>query len=800
MEEENSLTNALHETALTRRGFLKWSALVGAAAMAGGLSSCAPKMAPVSEGEGEETKTVICYHNCGGRCTLWATVKDGTVTRIQSEPTTEDPINNPRIIPCVRGRDQTRRVYAANRLQYPLKRVGKRGEGKFERVTWDEALDLIAAAMKRIKEKYGSESFYFNYATGAQYTGPESRPATRRLLRCFGGYTDYYGDYSAACYYAANSAMFGTTSPPSVYSDDMLYSKLIVLFGYNPMVTRSGGDNAGYFLLRAKQAGAKVIVVDPIYHDKAIATQADWVPIFPGTDVALITAMAYVMVKENLYDKEFMAKYSVGFDEDTLPATAPTNSSFLAYIDGRLDGVEKTPEWAAEITGLPASRIASLAREIAGTKPCCLLQGWGWQRRAFGEQPVRALPILAMMTGNFGLRGGGPGLKNSGMSFKMAGMPLPENPVKGVISVYMWPDFITRGKEMTSGSRDKIRGVEKLNANLKFLWNGAGNCLINQHSDINGTAKMLQDESLVEFIVSSEVTMSPSAKFADIVLPDCTSFEMDTVMNGNSDKGNHAWAVFSHKLIEPLYESRESYIMLDQLAERLGIQEAFREGHASKEDWLKDMVKSSQEAYPDFPSFEEFREKGIYRTFSDKPMIPMAGFMEDPVANPLGTPSGKIEIYSETLANWNESDVIPPIPKYIPEWEGVSDPLREKYPLLMVGHHSIQRSHSTFDNADFLREVHKQAFWINPRDAAVRGIKNGDPVRVYNDRGEVHVPAFVTTRLRPGVASLPQGAWYTPDENGIDTRGCVNVLTKYEPTPLAKGNPQHTNLVQVEKL
>ncbi len=463
MDEKNFLIKPLKETVLSRRSFLKWSAVLGSTmALAGSLSSCtSPVKEAISDDEGE-TKTVICYHNCGGRCALWATVKDGMVTRISSEPTKEDPINNPRIIPCVRGRDQTRRVYAANRLQYPLKRVGKRGEGKFERISWEEALSTIANEMKRIKEKYGHEAFYFNYATGAQYAGPENRPATRRMMRAFGGYTDYYGDYSAACYYVACAAMFGTTYPASVYSDDMLHSKLIVLFGANPMVTRSGGDNAGYYLLRAKQAGAKVIVVDPIYHDTAIATQADWIPIYPGTDVALISAMAYVMVTENLYDKEFMAKYTIGFDEDTLPETAPPKSSFMAYIDGQMDGVAKTPEWAAEITGIPAERIKSLAREIAGTKPCCMIQGWGWQRRAYGEQPVRALPILAAMTGNFGLRGGGPGLVNSGMGFKMGGMPMGENPVKGAISVFMWPDFITRGKEMTNGARDKIRGIDKL--------------------------------------------------------------------------------------------------------------------------------------------------------------------------------------------------------------------------------------------------------------------------------------------------------------------------------------------------
>jgi anaerobic dimethyl sulfoxide reductase subunit A len=185
---------------------------------------------------------------------------------------------------------------------------------------------------------------------------------------------------------------------------------------------------------------------------------------------------------------------------------------------------------------------------------------------------------------------------------------------------------------------------------------------------------------------------------------------------------------------------------------------------------------------------------------SSRPSVAFADFRDDPQANPLPTATGKIEIYSPGLAEYGEPDEIPAIPKYIPEWEGVGDPLRERYPLMMVGHHAVQRVHSTFDNVDSMREAHPQALWINPLDAGKRGIENGDQVRVFNDRGEAHLPAFVTNRIRPGVTSMPQGAWYTPNADGVDTRGCTNVLTKYHPTPLAKGSSQHTILVAVERL
>jgi anaerobic dimethyl sulfoxide reductase subunit A len=704
-------------------------------------------------------------------------------------------------IPCVRGRAQKWRVYSPERVKYPMKRVGKRGEGKFERITWEEALDTIANKLTEVKEKYGNESMYYHYATGQIAGGIDNTykgvGPIARLMHMFGGYVNFYGTYSSACYSAALPYITATGSNSS---DDLSNSKLVVLFAFNPLVTISGGKGMGYHCLKAKEAGAKFIVVDPIYNDTAIATEADWIPIYPGTDCALIAALAYVMVKENLYDKEFMATYAVGFDEDTLPEGAPRNSSYMAYIMGRgSDKVAKTPEWAAAITGIPAERIIKLAREIASTKPCAMLQGLGWQRRAYGEQPVRALPILAAMTGNFGVVGGGTGTRQTGgTSISIGSFPAGENPVKTTISVFMWPDYIERGTEMTNGPRDRIKGAEKLNANMKFMWNWAGNCITNQHSDINGTVKMLQDDTKLEFIVTSEVVMTHSAKMSDIVLPDTTHFEAENITGGSAE-GKSNFVLFNHQLIEPMYEAKDVLWVAEQLADRLGLGEEFREGHATREDWLRDIVTVAQEKNEDFPTYEEFKKIGYYKKTGGGGVIAGKAFREDPIANPLKTPTGKIEVYSPTMAAQNDPAEIPAIPEYIPEWEGVSDPLREKYPLLMVGHHSVQRSHSTFDNVAALQEAHIQSLWMNTLDAEARGIKNGDKVKIFNDRGVVRVPAYVTNRLRPGVTSLPQGAWFTPDENGVDIRGCINTLTKYHPTPFAKGNPQHTNLVQVEK-
>lgn len=803
MTEKSFLTKTLTDTALTRRSFLKWSAaLGGTAALAGGLNFGLKTVEQAAAAGEEQVLTVGCYHNCGGRCILGAVVKDGTVVRLVPDPSTQEDLDhNPRAIPCLRGRAQIHRVYAPERLKYPMKRVGKRGEGKFERISWDEALTTIADQMKRIKNKYGNEAFYYQYASGVNWNGPDSGNAITRLLSLFGGYVNMYGSYSEAAYGQTIGYVTGGYNGNS--ADDIPNAKLVILIGDNSVVTRAGGDNAGYWCMKAAKQGTKFIIIDPIMTDTVVGTQAEWVPIHGGTDVALLAAIAYVMIKENLYDKEFMATHVVGFDEDTLPEGAPANSSWMAYLMGTgYDRIAKTPEWAAPITGIPAKKIVDLAREIATTKPCAIYQNWGVQRRAYGEQIVRAVPIIAAMTGNFGISGGNSGNVMSGAYFPMPGIPVPENPVKAAIPCFTWPDYVTHGTEMTSGPKDRVRGVDKLSSNMKFMWNYAGNTIINQHSQINNTTKILQDESLLEFIVTSEVAMTPSCKYSDILLPETSGFEAEEIITGEGHgmKGNHAWVLFNHKIIEPMYESKGTMWVAEQLADKLDLGDQFRAGHNTSDDWMQDMVKSAQQAIPDFPSLEEFKKVGIYKISNPNPIVAYADFREDPVAHPLPTQTGKLEVYSSFFAEQNDPKELPAVPMYIPEWEGVSDPLRQKYPLLMSSTHYVARSHSTFENVDYLREAHPQSIWINALDAKARGIKNGDMVKVFNERGEVHLPAYVTNRIRPGQTNMSQGAWYTPNTNGVDTRGCANTLTNYRPTPFAKGTTVHTNLVQVEKL
>jgi anaerobic dimethyl sulfoxide reductase subunit A len=246
--------------------------------------------------------------------------------------------------------------------------------------------------------------------------------------------------------------------------------------------------------------------------------------------------------------------------------------------------------------------------------------------------------------------------------------------------------------------------------------------------------------------------------------------------------------------------------MTSEIAKRMGVEQQFTEGR-TQEEWLRHLYEQSREALPELPGFDTFRQQGIFKKRDpDGHFVAYKAFRDDPQANPLSTPSGKIEIYSSQLAqiadSWTleKGDVIHPLPVYSPGFEHYDDPLREKYPLQLTGFHYKARTHSTYGNVDVLKAACRQEMWMNPIDATPRGIVSGDTVRIFNDRGEVRIEVKVTPRIIPGVVALGEGAWYDPDAQGIDHAGCINVLTTQRPSPLAKGNPSHSNLVEIEKV
>ncbi|WP_105600092.1 dimethylsulfoxide reductase subunit A [Cronobacter sakazakii] len=811
------MSNTDNPVGISRRTLVKSTALGGLALVAGGISlpfgvrQVAAAVGHAISAPDERVVWSACTVNCGSRCPLRMHVVNGEIRYVETDNTGGDDYDGlHQVRACLRGRSMRRRVYNPDRLKYPMKRVGKRGEGKFVRISWDEALDTIAQGMKRIISDYGNEAIYLNYGTGTlggtlTRSWPPGKTLLARLMNCCGGYLNHYGDYSSAQIAAGLSYTYGGWADGNSPSD-IENSKLVVLFGNNPGETRMSGGGVTYYLEQARaKSQARMIVIDPRYTDTAAGREDEWIPIRPGTDAALASAIAWVLIAENYVDQPFLDNYCVGYDEKTLPPGAPANGHYKAYIlgDGP-DGTAKTPAWAAPITGIPEARIIKLAREIGEAKPAFIAQGWGPQRHSNGELACRAIAMLPILTGNVGIHGGNSGAREGSFSLPFERMPTLQNPVETSISMFTWTDAIERGPSMTA-TADGVRGKEKLDVPIKMIWNYAGNCLINQHSQINRTHEILQDDKKCELIVVIDCHMTASARYADILLPDCTASEqMDFALDASC--GNMAYVIFADQAIAPRFECRTIYDITSALAGRMGVGDTFTEGR-TQEGWLRHLYAQSRRAIPELPDFDTFRQQGIFKLRDPQGHhVAYQAFRENPAANPLDTPSGKIEIYSPALADiaarWQlpEGDVIHPLPVYSPGFEQVSDPLRAQYPLQLTGFHYKSRTHSTYGNVDVLQAACRQQVWINPQDAQARGINDGDLVRVWNARGEARIEAKVTPRIMPGVVALGEGAWYQPDAEGVDHAGSINVLTTQRPSPLAKGNPSHSNLVQLARV
>ncbi|MFC1822301.1 molybdopterin-dependent oxidoreductase [Thermodesulfobacteriota bacterium] len=714
-------------------------------------------------------------HDCGGRCLLKVHVKNGVMIRTQA-----DDGEDPQLRACLRGYAYRQLVYHQDRLRYPMKRVGKRGEGKFERISWDEALDTIAGKLKQVKETSGNSSIFlhsYSGAPGALHNGA----SMRRLLSMFGGFTTWWGLVSGWAAYISVCAQYGSFTPGNS-PEDLIHSKLIIMWGWNPAET-IWGTNTSFNLGRAKEAGARVVAVDPRFHDSAAAFADQWIPIRPGTDAAMMAAMAYVMIGEDLCDWHFLDTHTVGFDK------------YRDYVLGKGNDIPKTPVWAETITGVPAGAIEKLARDYANTRPAALIDGFGPGRSAVGEQFHRCAMTLASMTGNVGISGGSAaGLQQVplGMSFRLPALPVPKNPVEfGSPRIRNRFDADLRSQTRVHVSRLWDAVLEGRSggypSDLKFFYCLCANPL-NQFPNVNKGIKALHS---LECIVVHELFMTATAKFADILLPVTSLRERNDLyrpwLSG-------PYYLYGNQAVEPLYECKSDYEIAVELATRLGIS-----GYSEKneEEWLREFIEKSEDTAEEIKDFEKFKREGIHRVPLKEPIVAFREQIEDPENNPFQTPSGKIEIYFEDLAELNNPKC-PPIPEYVENWEGPNDPLRKKYPLQLITPHTKRRTHSNFDNLPWLAELEQQSVWINSKDAVTRGVKDGEQVKVFNDRGTMLIPARVTQRIMPGVVSIPQGAWYSPDEEGVDRGGCANVLCRDEHSP-SGAFACNTALVEVEK-
>ena len=745
----------------------------------------------------EDSEKIIntgCCHDCGGRCVLKAHVKDGKIMRLETDNDKE-----PQIRACSRGRAYRQRVYSEGRLKSPLRRVGERGEGKFERISWEEALTHVATKILEIKEKYGNSAILFVPGGGNQGMLHGVMPVGL-MLNQIGGYTRMWGipSYEGALF--ASMATYGTIMSGNA-RDDLLNSKLIIMWGWNPANT-VWDPGTNLWLARAREKGIKMIAVDPIFTDTAAVLADDWIPIRPGTDTAMLLAMAHVIITENLQDQQFIDKYTVGFD------------IYKDYILGREDGEPKTPKWAAKITKVPEKTIINLAHKYATSKPAALIAGWGPARTAFGEQYSRAANVLCAITGNIGIKGGyasgfmrayysresgsSVGKKKEGM-IKQAdekSKPKKPRPQENLVDFNAAPrkDALYKLRGGTNPANTRVHFNDYYNLILHGTKGGypadikmayiCGTNRLNQYSNVNKGIKALKS---LEFIVTHEQFMTPTTKFADIILPANTFMERNDIA---VPWLGSPYYIYLNKAIDSLYESKSDLEICRELSKKLGIKSSLLD---LPEDQILRIFTSPRK---DIKSYNRMKKDGYFKVKVEEPFVAFKKQIEDPENYPFPTISGKIEIYCEHIAEKN-NPLIPAIPKYFSHEEHYDSPLAKKYPLQLITPHNKRRTHSSLHNIPWLEEIEPHAAWINPIDASIRNIRNGDLVDVFNDRGRIRISAKVTERICPGVINVYQGAWYNPNNDSVDLGGCANVLTQDKYSP-GGAFPMNSSLVEVE--
>jgi anaerobic dimethyl sulfoxide reductase subunit A len=705
---------------------------------------------------GEDVVTSTCGHNCGGRCVVNAHVREGKIVKISTDPRKWTP-ELPPLHACVRGFGAAERVNHPDRLLHPLRRVGPRGSGEFERISWDEALDTVARQMKRVRDTYGPAAI-LDASRSGNTALLHGRVSVQRMLHMFGGCTELWSNLSAE---AEVFAVRYTYGPAVEYKSagrepiDYPNSRLILMWGWSPGDGHFGTGTMEY-LKWAKRQGTRIICVDPRVTRTSRQLADEHIFIRPSSDTAMLLAMAYVIVTEGLHDQAYCDRLVQGFDEHTLPVDAPRGSSWRSYLLGLSDGVRKTPEWAAPLCGVDAATIRRLAIEFATTKPAAMQMGYAPGRTAFGEHAHRAAYALAAITGNVGISGGNSGSSNGSRPHGLKRLTAGKNPANARVAAPLFGDVLARGK---SGGYP---------ADIKMVYSACGD-LVNQCGNVRKTVEALQDTNRIEFIVVHDHFLTPTARYADIVLPATTFWERNDIQTPWA--GALHYAIYMKQAIPPMGECRNDFDICGDLAQRLGIKDY---NPKTEDEWLREFCAGS-----DIEDFDQFKAMGLARLPAHPDAVAYAAEVRG--EKPFSTPSGKIEIYSGPLAKDPDPCGLGPISP-IPVWHA-PHPEHDRFPLELLSSKSRARTHSTHDNQELLSRADHQDVWLHPADAAARGIVDGQKVRVFNDRGATVLPAKVTDRIARGVVSIKEGAWFTPTGDGTDTRGCANVLTPDRASP-----------------
>jgi len=683
---------------------------------------------------------VTCNKDCGGGCPLIALVEDGELKRLKNSPH-----KSKYMFGCSRGFEMTKVLNDPKRLRSPLLQTGKRGSDQFKEISWDEALDRIASKLQYLKDHYGNSALLPLGGSGScrgslHHTGK----LNKRFFNLFGGYVETHGNYSSGAYTFTKPFVVGdawTGIDPATLE----HSSLIILWGLNIDDNRYGSEFSGW-LRELSKKGTPVVCIEPRVSNSVKKLSAEWIPVFPGTDAVLMTALLYIFIKNNRVNLEFLRKYTAGFE------------ALEMYILGKNDQQPKTPEWANAICGTPIESIYRLADLYINAKPAALLPGLSIQRTIGGEEAVRLSFVLQAVTGNIGKLGG-----SSGGSIWGSTLPEPQVgkmtvPVSNPITlpsfpVYQWPDAVLGGK---SGGYP---------SDIHCIYNVGGNYLV-QGSD---TRKSIKAFESVDFVVTHDYMLTTTARYSDIVLPVTTFLEREDIIS----TGNNI-LLYSHKAVEPIDTVKNDYDIFSELSEKLGFSKLFTENR-KKEDWLRFFLEQS-----DIPDIEKFKQTGIYFG-ENQSRIGMSDFLHDPIQYPLSTPSGKIEICSEAYAKTG----FPAYPNA--RYLGFDS----EYPLRLITPKSKFRTHSQNHKGE------TQTLWIHPKDADSSGIAQSKSAIVKTSVGILKTNIRITDEIMEGVVLLFEGIWPFYNDIDIDEGGCPNTVTSTDPTLPSECSRTHSINVSV---
>jgi len=678
-----------------------------------------------------------------------------------------------------------------------------RGHDSFVEVSWEEAERLVADALTSVKSNYGNEAIFagsYGWASAGKFHHAPSQ--LHRFLNCFGGYAYSVNTYSFAAAEVLLPHVMGNyfimmvnaTSWPSIIEN----TDLFVTFGglpYKNTQVEFGGHakhvQKGY-MEQAAKAGVKFVSVSPLRDDSYDKLNAEWLPVVPGTDVALMLGVAHTLVESELHNVDFLNRYCVGFDR------------FADYLMGRLDGQPKTAEWAEDIAGIAANSIRTLAEKMSQGRTMISIS-WSLSRQDHGEQAYWMSVVLAAMLGQIGLPGGGigfgycstNGVGNQVGRLRFQSLPVGKNPVNSFIPVSRISDML-----LQPGTEFNYNGGTYTYPSVEMIYWAGGNPY-HHHQNIN---RLIKGWKKPKCIVVHDSFWTSAARHSDIVLPAATTLERTDVSSSPRD----SYAVFMDQVLPRYGESRTDFEIFSAIARQLGFEKDFTE-QRSEIEWVRFLYDETRNnphsGGAQLPQFDQFVEKGWFQVDDPaQPNILLKAFRDDPQANPLKTPSGKIEIFSETIDSFGYEDC-PGHPTWMEPSEWLGSRACGSEHLHLISNQPVHKLHSQLDQGQYSRARKKdgrEVIRIHPEDALARMIRTEDVVRVANDRGAFLASAKLDQNVRKGVVQIATGAWFDPLEIDEQTHTCKhgnpNTVTHDRGTSsLAQGPAAMTCIVKIEK-